>query len=130
MFLTFGGSTEIKIESVMDEVNVDFEANAEKVSELSARVDEELLKLDKDNLCEIGSNLGIRKGRIHENLSILQILREISAFIEKKSSESVEAALELFSNLLEDINRRNGVPSKAGQVEKLLVKLLVKLLRV
>lgn len=95
---------------------VDFEQTAERAAELSARVDEELLLLDSDNLREIGGRLGVRKGRLHANLTRLQILREISSFLEKKCSESAETAVELLSKLDKDISEILKVNNKNDDV--------------
>ena len=76
-----------------------------KVAKLSTKVDEKLLRLNKDNLREIGTGLNIRAGRL-VNQSKVVLLREISNFVEKKCSESVETALDLLTPLYNDIIER------------------------
>ena len=90
-----------------DGKTVQFEVEAGKVQELCAQVDNGLLQLGESDLLEIGSGLDIRMGRLRgAKKTKLQILTEISSFIEKKCSESVESSLNLLTPLLNDIKDR------------------------
>ena len=107
--------------------NVHFESAANQVAELCARVDEGLLNLDVDNLLEIGTALEIRIGRFKDKSGApktkLQILSEISQFIERKCSDSVETGLEILTPLHKDIQKRLGsnasISGKSDDVENI-----------
>ena len=89
----------------VEDGEVQFEVDAIKVQELCAQVDDGLLKLSEVDLLDVGKGLEIRLGRLAQKTK-LQMLTEISNYIEKKCSESVEAAVNLLTPLLNDINER------------------------
>ena len=90
--------------------NVDFETAASEVEKLCALVDEALLCLSESSLVEVALGLGVRAGRLKtksgECKSRLQLLSEISNFLEKKCSESVEDAVTLLTSLNSDLKER------------------------
>ena len=70
---------------------VQFEVDAIRVQELCAQVDDGLLKLSEVDLLDVGKGLEIRLGRLAQKTK-LQMLTEISNYIEKKCSESIEVS--------------------------------------
>ena len=84
---------------------IDFDKMAKRVQKLSKKVDDLLLRLNSEQLLDVGLGLGIRKGRI-ENRSNLVVLREIGNYIEKRCLESPEVALGLLNPLYRDLSER------------------------
>ena len=89
------------------EPDVHFETGASRVQELCALVEEALLKLSDEDLLEVATGLDIREGRLkdqHGNgKSKLVALREISQYLEKTCSETVEPGLNLLTPLNSDL---------------------------
>ena len=95
---------------------VDFAAVAEDVERLTALVDEALLGLNSDGLVDVATGLGVRAGRLKTSTGLtksnVQLLSEISGFLEKKCLETPEGAVQLLSNLHSDLVKSMSVESE------------------
>ena len=82
---------------------VDFEAAAREVEVLSSKVEEALLSLSPSALVGVGEWLGIRQGRLKQRTgkakSKGKLNREIKDVVERKCSESPDAAMSFLTSL-------------------------------